>query len=107
MNLRFSLLISCFLVCLTALPRTLQAEPHWVMPKVPYPYAAGATHEQGVVFLTMTTDATGRVIKVAVSVPAKQPDLPEIGKECVRWALAHWSGPPSTTAKIRLEFRQG
>ena len=107
MSLRLSLLASCFLVCFTAAPCTLQAAPPWVMPKVPYPHAAMLGHEQGTVILTMTTDATGRVIKVVVSVPAKQPDLPEIGKECVRWILAHWSGPPNTTAKTQLEFRLG
>ena len=107
MNLRLSLLVSCLFVCFAAAPRTLQAAPQWVMPKIPYPYAARATHEQGTVRLTMTTDATGRVVKVVVSVPAKQADLPEIGKECVRWILAHWSGPPNTTAKTELTFLLG
>ncbi len=107
MTLRLSLLASCFLVCFTAAPRTLQAEPQWVMPKIPYPHAAMVNHEQGIVRLTMTTDTTGKVVKVVVAVPAKQPDLPEISKECVRWVLAHWSGPPNTTKKTELNFRFG
>ena len=107
MNLRLPLLASCFLVCFAATPRPLQAAPPWVMPKVPYPHAAMLNREQGIVRLTMTTDATGKVVKVVGAVPAKQPDLPEISKECVRWVLAHWSGPPNTTAKTELNFRLG
>ena len=107
MNFRLSLLATCFLVCCAAAPRALQAAPQWVMPKIPYPHAAMLSHEQGIVRLTMTTDATGKVVKVVVAVPAKQADLPEISKECVRWILAHWSGPPNTTAKTQLEFRLG
>ena len=97
-------------LALAGMPEPSQAKPAavaWVLPRPPYPAAARATHEQGKIIITVTTDATGKVVK-ADAVPAnKKDDLPNLTKMCVRWALAQWHGPPNTTREVSLQFLMG
>ena len=80
------------------------AAPGWVTPRAPYPAAARYKHEQGIVKLKVTTGATGRVVKVVVSVPAKQEDISDITGSCGNWVFAKWSGPPNRVLETQMEF---
>ena len=78
----------------------------WTTPLVPYPAAARIKHEQGTIYLKITTDAQGQVTSAVASVAANEKhDLSDLGAVSVKWGLAHWHGPPRVTRKVALEFR--
>ena len=91
-------------VYLAAGTSIVKAAPGWVTPKAPYPAAARYEGEQGIVKLKVTTGTTGRVVKVVISAPAKQRDIPNIASSCKNWVLAKWSGPPNQTLQTEMQF---
>ena len=80
----------------------------WTTPRPPYAAAARLKHEQGIIYLTVTTDAHGVVTKAVASTEASEKhDLSDLETMSVKWALACWHGPPKVTRKVRLDFRFG
>lgn len=96
------ILLGVFLV--TGAPSGAMAAPGWVTPMVPYPPAVRYTQERGIIKLKVTTDATGKVAKVVISVSAKQRDIPNLAEACKNWVLAKWSGPPNQVLQTQVQF---
>jgi hypothetical protein len=76
----------------------------WTTPKPPYPAAARLGHEQGRVFMFLTTDATGRIIKVTT---AKVTTHPILDAFMARWIPDNWHGTPKTTVLTFITFHLG
>ena len=75
----------------------------WKAPRPPYPFAAYAKKEEGTVYVELSTNASGKVIKAtALKKSANYPDLRE---QLVQMALAQWHGQPNTRVITFMTFK--
>ena len=78
-------------------------EAGWKIPQPPYPYAAMKAHEQGTVYVQLTTDSSGRI----VTATAKKTAHPHLDESLAEWAKANGHGPPNMTVITSFTFRIG
>ena len=77
------------------------ARSGWKVNKPPYPYKAMLAHEQGTVYVELTTDATGKIIHARTSKATKHPLLVAWSGT---WVTANWHGPANVKVVTSLTY---
>ena len=78
------------------------AKMGWTIRVPPYSYDARALHEQGVVYLDLTTDASGKITRAATADNLEHLTLDLF---MAKWTRNKWRGPPNQRVMTYITFR--
>ncbi len=77
----------------------------WKTPPPPYPYAARYQHNEGKIYMEMSTDAKGHILKATILKVDKSANSASLRSTVLLWAWYHWSGPPNSKATVYFQFK--